>query len=566
MMRVLIIEDDECDFELIRRTFEKAFHGQQLTFVWEPDPRLDHLLRIIDDFDICMVDNGLQNFSGTDLIDGLTSAGVQTPMILLTGDLRPDLDQEALQAGASDFLHKDKISATSVSRAARYCIARKEQERRLRDMAYTDALTGVANRAAFDERCDAAIAQVTKHSWFLNLLLLDLDDFKLINDTYGHPHGDEVLRQFAAELDRLFGQDHFVARLGGDEFGVLMVSHDDPGIQADVRRTARKRLATSFPILGKDMHVFASIGVTSVAPEQNDMSVTEVLHRADRSLYCDKRRRRFEDVHQDRALHLKEIDIEAVIQHLERASDLNELELYYQPKVSFKTGRITGLEALLRWNSPEFQVGPDVFIPIAEEYGLIRDIGHWVIERSCQQIREWSDQGMPVLPVAINVSPAQLEDLNFFKSVQDSLATYNIPPSLVEFELTEGAFSSGISNRIDQMQQVASLGCNWAIDDFGIGYSSLNRLHKLPISKIKIDRTFLEQLPRDNTARDISNAIISMARSLKMDVVAEGVEDPAQLDGLHLSDTDELQGFHCYRPMTVSALSGILAKQAAQAI
>lgn len=557
-MHVLIIEDDECDFLLIKRTFQNAFPDQTTHFQWQCKPDFSHLVQIIGDFDICVVDHGLPDMSGTDLIADLSNAGVQTPMILLTGDQRPELDQEALRAGASDFLLKDRISATSISRVTRYCIARKEQERRLREMAYTDALTGLANRAAFDERSAAALSRVQTEGNYLTVLIMDLDDFKSVNDTYGHQYGDELLRCFAKTLKSSFDPSTIVARLGGDEFGVLIESVHDPRPLAEFKRKIRATLATKFTVFEKELTVHSSIGATSTGPDQIVSGTTEILHRADRNLYCDKHRRKFEDVHQDRSLRLKEIDLELVIQHLELAPDKNEFELFYQPKVNCRTGAITGLEALLRWNSPEFRMGPDVFIPIAEEYGLIRSIGNWVIKECCLQIQEWQRFGIDPIPVAINISPVQLEDLNFFETVKNRLSEFRIAPQLVEFELTEGAFSRAIANRTHQMQLVAALGCNWAIDDFGIGYSSLNRLHKLPISKIKIDRTFLEQLPMDNMARDISNAIISMARSLKMDVVAEGVEHPSQLEGLHLADTDELQGYHCYRPMSAQDLTTLL--------
>ena len=561
-MKILIIEDDEFDYMFLKRNLERAFRDEPLHIEWIKEPRSEYLKEIVDDFDVCFVDNGLQAESGTELIQAMNQSGTQTPMILLTGDLRPELDQDALQAGASDFLHKDKLSISSVFRLTRHCITRKDQERRLRDMAYTDPLTTLANRAAFDERCQAALTRVMTSNRSLSLVVLDLDDFKLVNDTYGHPIGDALLQDFSAELKTHFRRTDLVARLGGDEFAVLMESDEAPVKPSEVRNMLRSSLNSEFDILDLNVSAKASIGVAVVDASQPNLTVTDLLHRADRNLYSDKRRRKFAQSHGYDSEGFLEFDLDKTVQDLEKSVSRNELELFYQPKVNFKSGKITGLEALLRWNRVGNCLGPDIFIPVAEEYGLINEIGTWVLRRSCAQLKEWSDQKCYVPNLAINVSPLQLDNANFFDLVKDTLAEFDISPSRIELELTERSFDHGTEARIEQMKRVAALGCRWAIDDFGIGYSSLSRLHKLPISKIKIDKSFLSQLPDDSAARDISNTIILMARNLKLDVVAEGLEDPKQLEGLHLADTDELQGYHCFRPMNATSVGTILSDRA----
>ncbi len=233
--------------------------------------------------------------------------------------------------------------------------------------------------------------------------------------------------------------------------------------------------------------------------------------------------------------------------------------------VNYKTGKITGLEALLRWTGSSAGLGPDVFIPIAEEFGLINEIGAMVMRLCFKQINTWQAQGYDVPTVSINVSPLQLENELFSHIVEQALVEFDISSDIIEFELTEGSFSRGADMRISQMNRIADLGCRWAIDDFGIGYSSLSRLHKLPISKIKIDKSFLFQLPHDRGARDISNTIISMARNLNLGIVAEGVEDIRQLTDLHLADNDELQGYLWFKPMNVSGISQLLEDQGVEA-
>ena len=560
-MKILIIEDDEFDYMFLKRNLERAFRDEPLHIEWIKEPRSEYLKEIVDDFDVCFVDNGLQAETGTELIQAMNQSGTQTPMILLTGDLRPELDQDALQAGASDFLHKDKLSISSVFRLTRHCITRKDQERRLRDMAYTDPLTTLANRAAFDERCQSALARVMISNRSLSLVVLDLDEFKMVNDTYGHPIGDALLQDFAAELRKHFRKTDLVARLGGDEFAVLMETDESPISPSIVRDNLRSAMQTEFDILDLNLSAKVSIGVATVDASQPNLTVTDLLHRADRNLYSDKRRRQFAKAHGYESDGFAEFDLDKTVQDLEKAISRNELEIFYQPKVNFKSGKITGLEALLRWNNANHCLGPDIFIPIAEEYGLINEIGTWVLRRSCAQLKEWSDQKFQVPSLAINVSPLQLDNVNFYDLVKDTLKEFDIAPQQIELELTERSFDRGTEERIEQMKRIATLGCRWAIDDFGIGYSSLSRLHKLPISKIKIDKSFLSQLPEDVAARDISNTIILMARNLKLDVVAEGLEDPKQLEGLHLADTDELQGYHCFRPMSASNVGAILKER-----
>jgi len=557
-MKILIIEDDEFDYMFLKRNLERAFRTEPLHFEWIKEPRSAYLKEIVDDFDVCFIDNGLQTETGTELIQAMTQSGTQTPMILLTGDLHPELDQNALEAGASDFLHKDNLSISSVFRLTRHCITRKDQERRLREMAYTDPLTTLANRAAFDERCQAALARALSSERSLSLVVLDLDDFKLVNDTYGHLTGDALLQDFSTELRSHFRKTDLVARLGGDEFAVLMETEQVPVSPSDIRATLRAALKTKYDVLDVELTSRVSIGVAVIDGSQPDVSVTDLLHRADRNLYSDKRRRKFAEAHGCDSDRFAEFDLDKTVQDLEQAVSRKELELFYQPKVNFKSGKITGLEALLRWNGTGQTLGPDVFIPIAEEYGLINEIGSWVFRHCCWQLKEWSQQEYYVPNLAINVSPLQLDNATFSGFVEKTLQEFGILPSQVEFELTEGSFDHGTETRIAQMKCISDLGCRWAIDDFGIGYSSLSRLHKLPISKIKIDKSFLSQLPDDHAARDISNTIISMARNLKLDVVAEGVEDPSQLAGLNLAETDELQGYYCFKPMSAKNVGTIL--------
>lgn len=557
-MKILIVEDDEFDCRMVKRNLKRAFPDAELHFDWVEVPVIADLCQTIDTYDVCFVDYRLGQLSGIDVIQGLCDLGAKVPFILLTGDENSELDQVALTAGAADFLHKDNLSVSSLRRSTRFCLARNEQEQRLAEMAYSDALTGLANRAAFDQRCKVLLNGRSKTSPPIALILIDLDKFKAVNDTYGHPIGDVLLRDFSRALASNFGAADMVARLGGDEFGVLLQLNDADQTPASMRKWLRSVLKTEFQIADLTLEACCSIGVNIIQPSDDAIETTDILSHADHRLYSDKRLRRLGTFNGSAQSGSLDLDLDLVVHSLESAIERGEFEVVYQPKVNCKTEDITGLEALIRWNSPNFEVGPAQFIPIAEEFGMINEIGRWVLRACCKQLKDWDTNGQVLHPVAINVSILQLEDPNFAAMVAASLAEFQIAPALVEFELTEGAFGLQLEACLNQMQSVANLGCSWAIDDFGVGYSSLSRLHKLPISKLKIDKSFLDQLPHDIAARNISNAIISMARSLSLSVVAEGVEEPGQLSGLELSELDDLQGYYCYRPMSASAVTDIL--------
>jgi len=509
-VKILVVEDNEIDFHFIKRGLEAAFSEEDLRLEWERDPDTAHLISKIDDFDVCFVDNNLPNESGVDLISAMTQAGVTTPLILLTGDQEVNLDHRAIAQGAADFIHKDKLSISSISRATRYCIARKEQEQRLREMAYTDQLTGLSNRAAFDERCKATLSRLKTSDGSATLVLLDLDDFKAVNDTYGHPYGDSLLEQFAAELASHFDETTLVARTGGDEFGVIFEGPTCDETPTMIRDRLRTALQASFQVLDTNILSPASIGVTILSKADLPMSPTDFVQRADRNLYVDKRRTKFERRHLKKGKGLNGCELEEMIQDLERAISNDELELFYQPKVNYKSRHITGLEALLRWNSPKHNIGPETFIPVAEEFGLINKIGYWVLRSCCAQINTWIAAGQTPPPIAVNVSPLQLDDSKFARVVNATLAEFNVAPERIEFELTEGS-----------LEQAADV------------------------------------------AQAISNTIISMARCLDLDLVIEGVESPDQLFGLDLGNADELQGFHCFRPMSETMMSRVLNQRQA---
>jgi len=559
-MQIIIIDDDELDFRLIKRNLERAFVETSLEFQWIADPTKTNLSILLNEADICFIDYRLGETDGLELIQQLNRLDLTTPLVLLTGEESPELDQQAIVAGAADFLHKDKLTVSAIQRLTRHCLARKVQEQRLVDMAFKDQLTGLANRAAFDKRRQALFQGPEKDGMNIAMILVDLDHFKKINDTFGHPVGDEVLQAFSKHLASHFTSRDIVARLGGDEFGIIMCIKDNGGSPDDLRDGLRSKLQTQFQISEGKLDVFCSIGVAISDCDMPNEASADMLKRADRNLYSNKRMRHLLGSERLLSTDLGKIELQRVLKELKLSLSNSHFELMYQPKVNRGTATVTGLEALLRWCHPDIKLGPDIFIPIAEEYGLIKDIGKWALRHCCAQIETWRNAGYDVPKVAINVSPLQLEDEHFCDLVKDVLGEFHLEPDCIEFELTEGPIGEGLDSCLDQMDKVAQLGCGWAIDDFGIGYSSLSRLHKLPISRLKIDKSFVDQLPNDRAALEISNSIISMARGLGLCVVAEGVEKLSQLEGLRLDIDDEVQGYSYYKPLASQDITYLLTK------
>jgi len=342
-MKILIVEDDEFDFRMVSRSLKRAFPEAVLDVEWIMAPVIADLYQKVDAFDVCFVDYRLGDVSGISLIKDLCDLGAKVPFILMTGDETSELDQIALTAGAADFLHKDNLSVSSLRRATRFCLARNEQERRLTEMAYTDALTGLANRAAFDQRCKISLGHRSEATSPTALILIDLDGFKSVNDTYGHPIGDVLLRDFSRALASLFGPSDTVARLGGDEFGVLLQLNDAEQTPGSLRKWLRSALTSQFKIADLNLDMFCSIGISVIRPGPEHVEVTDILSQADRRLYSDKRLRRLGNFNGSAQSGSLDLDLDLVVHSLESAVDRHEFEVMFQPKVNCKTGIITKL-------------------------------------------------------------------------------------------------------------------------------------------------------------------------------------------------------------------------------
>jgi diguanylate cyclase (GGDEF)-like protein/PAS domain S-box-containing protein len=426
---------------------------------------------------------------------------------------------------------------------------KKRAEQELRYLANYDTLTGLPNRALLSERLGRAIVRARRQETRVAVLFLDLDRFKDINDSMGHAAGDRLLKAAAARLQATLNASDTVARLGGDEFTVVLEDVESLGA---VERTARDILiAFTSPLEVDERHdvsITPSLGI-SLYPD-HALVPTDLLKFADTAMYQAKAEGRNTYQIYNETMDTEARQRAAIISALRKAIERNEFRLVYQPRMSLADGSITGVEALLRWRSAELgEISPTVFVPLAEESGLILSMGEWVVRAACQQLKEWRRQGLHELSVGINISVLQLLRGNVPVFLQEQLRTYGLPADRIELEVTESMVMQNAQQATAVLNELRRVGVSLAIDDFGTGYSSLVYLKRLPIDTLKIDKEFIDDLTRDPDDEAITSTIITMGHSLGLNVIAEGVETELQLNFLRDHGCDEIQGHWLSRPI-----------------
>ena len=424
----------------------------------------------------------------------------------------------------------------------------RASEEALLKLARFDALTGLANRSLLGIQLSHALERAEREQTGLAVLMLDLDGFKDVNDSFGHPVGDRLLKAVADRLRELLRGADTVARLGGDEFAIIIESFEGADAVAAVAAKVIEAIAEPYHLGFHTARVTTSIGISLFPADGGDE--VELLRSADTALYAAKRggrnAYRFHDAKMAEAVRLRV----AIEQGLRRALSEGGFEVWYQPKINLRTRRVVGAEALVRWRDVERGlVSPAEFIPIAEETGLIVPIGEWVMRQSCRQVMAWLDEGMDIGSVAVNLDGAQIERSNIIETVENVLADTGIPPSRLELEITESLLLDNAERGMGTVAVLHEMGVGIAIDDFGTGYSSLSYLKFLRADRLKIDRSFVRGLPDDPDDVTIARAVISLAGNLGFAVIAEGVETEAQGNFLHEEGCHEVQGYFYARPM-----------------
>ncbi|OPZ86016.1 MAG: Phytochrome-like protein cph2 [bacterium ADurb.Bin429] len=434
---------------------------------------------------------------------------------------------------------------------------RKQAEDMIRHQAYHDTLTDLPNRALFQDRLTHALTRARRHGTMLAVMFLDIDRFKTVNDTFGHAVGDLLLKGVADRLRaRLRGEDT-ISRLGGDEFTILLHEIANADDALSVARKIVQAFEQPFLLDGKEIHTSTSVGIALFPQDGSDAQT--LLHHADTALYHAKEqgRNNFQCYHA--AMSEKATERLEMENELRNALVQEQFALFYQPQACAVTGRIIGVEALLRWQHPTLgMISPAQFIPVAEETGLIVPLGQWVLHQACWQSITWQQAGFPLMRMAVNLSARQFHQHNLLEMVAAALDETGLPPEYLELEITESVAMRDVEFSASVMQDLRDMGVQLSIDDFGVGHSSLIYLKKFPISTLKIDQLFVRGLTTDPNDQAIATAIITMARSMNLRVIAEGVEHEDQLAFLRACQCEGIQGYLFSKPLPPDALTELL--------
>ncbi|HEX7127277.1 MAG TPA: EAL domain-containing protein [Thermodesulfobacteriota bacterium] len=443
----------------------------------------------------------------------------------------------------------------TIHRLMREITERKQAQ--LYYLAHHDGLTGLPNRQLFIERLGQAIARAEGTEHIVALLFVDLDRFKMVNDTLGHPAGDALLRSVADRVRGVVRKEDTVARVGGDEFNVVLTGLEQPAHAAAVAQRIVDELSRVHVIDGHELYVTCSIGISIYPTDGAD--VDTLIKTADAALYHAKDQRN-NCVFFTAAMAAGPRVRPGFDVALRKALERDEFLLHYQPRVDLRTGKVNGMEALIRWKHPEMGLVPPMeFIPLAEETGLIVAIGEWVLRTACAQARAWQAAGLPALRVAVNLSARQVHRKNFVGMVAQVLEETGLDPSCLELELTESMIMQNTDSVRFSLLALSEVGVKLSVDDFGTGYSSLSYLKRFPIHTLKIDKSFVRDVTVDGDDAAIVTAIIAMAHRLRLRVVAEGVENDGQLEFLRRYNCDEMQGYLFSRPVAAPEFGELLA-------
>ena len=559
MHHVLLIEDNPGDARLIR---EMIGEDPQAPFVVHVAGRLARGLEHLSSVETALVilDLSLPDSFGLETFAKVYAHSPTVPIIVLTGNDDDALALAAVKQGAQDYLVKNRLERELLLRAMRYSIERKRYQVQLEHQANYDALTGLPNRNLLHDRLQQAV-QAKRAARNIAVVFMDLDHFKLVNDSLGHGMGDRLLKAMAERLRAILREGDTVGRVGGDEF--VLILNDQANEEVVFRTLQRVAADVTEPIVidGKELYVSFSAGV-SLYP-QDGRDVDTLLRNADAAMYRAKEHGRNNFQFYTAEMNERVSDRLALESALRRALERREFALHYQQKVDLRSHAIIGAEALVRWSHPEWGlVRPARFIPIAEETGLIVPLGEWVLGEAARQARAWRDAGLDPGVVSVNLSARQFRKDGLVRTVSRILEETGLEPAALEMELTESMVMHNVENAIATLQGLKSLGVTLSVDDFGTGYSSLSYLKDLPIDTLKIDRSFVRDIGTGADADDgiLAQAIISLGHALHLKVIAEGVETDAQVHFLRRHGCDQVQGFLYGEPVPPAEFARLLER------
>ena len=553
---ILVVEDDPENVDGLRQLMAESLPDTSCLHA----RGLSHAIEMLGecDFRLAVVDLELADSGGLEMVLSLRRTVPELPLIVLGVLDDVVVENQVLKAGAQDYLVKGRLDAYNLRRSVRYALERKHIEDRLTFVSQNDLVTGLPNRTSLLHELGCAVGRARSQGTKVAVLLLDLDRFKIVNDSLGHNVGDRLLKVVAERLRENLRDVDVAARLGGDEFAILLegVGSDDEAVV-----TAQRLLEALTPPARLGDYEIASTGSIGVAlyPDHAD-SATELLQRADRAMYRAKQNGRdgyaiYSDENEESASGvLERLTFESGIRH---ALERDEYVVFFQPQMTLDRKRLVAVEALVRWNHPKVGlVPPGQFMPFLESSGLIKGVGDWVLQTACHQVKLWQDEVLPELRVSVNLSARQFEGSDLVSTVERALSQSGLSATDLELEITESLLMRDTERTRATLQELKALGVRIAIDDFGTGYSSLAYLTTFPLDCLKIDRSFVHDITTNDDNRTVADAIIGLGHSLRLDVVAEGVETEEQL--ALVDGCDGFQGFLISRPQPAEAARDLL--------
>ena len=547
MISLLLVEDNPKEALVIKNMLKEGLQNQ---FTLKHSRSLSNALDLIQEnqFQAIILDSHLPDGKSFESIPQFLQFCPDAPILILSSVEEEDQAIEAVKSGVQDYLIKGQTSSSTLCRAVRYAMERQRATQRITQLAHYDHLTGLANRGLFYERLNCAVARCHRNDTAIALMFLDLDHFKDINDTLGHDCGDSLLKTVAARIKKCIREIDTGVRLGGDEFAVLLeqiVSIEDV---ASIAQRILHLLAQPVIIKQHQLHVTGSLGIT-IYP-WDSANPQDLLSHADAAMY--RAKAQGGNTHQFYTAGMKTagLDRSTLEMELSRALSKEEFLLHYQPQMNLGTKQVIGMEALLRWHHPyQGLIGPNHFIPQAEENGMIIPIGEWVLRTASKQAKYWEKQGFPATHVAVNLSARQIHQGNLPALMQDILKHTHLDPEHLKLELTETFLIHETEETIQTLRELKAMGIHLYIDDFGAGYASLRYLKSFPIDGIKLDQSLIQNLPHSTNDAAIILAVISLAKALGLQVIAEGVESQEQVDFLEEYGCDAMQGYWIAPPL-----------------
>ncbi len=569
-IKILHIEDDDGDAHLIEQALS---NDANYCFDIVREDRMASALKYMDgnSVDVILLDLSLPDSSGLDSVTRLRAFAPDQAIVVVTGMDDEALALDAVKNGAQDYLVKDELKPCVAVRAIRYSLERHKYDAQVAKLANYDRLTGLANRSRCMDYLKHALENAKRLKKSLSILFIDCDHFKLVNDTLGHCVGDDFLKKISKTMNDCLRASDFIARLGGDEF-VIVLDHEDDTLRSSivVAEKILKSVRRGIELDGGEwINARCSIGVAGYSGYDNPPTVDQLIHEADTAMYSAKRKGGDRVCFFDSEMERQASRRIELLRGITQAFSNCEFGVEYQPVLNVANGLFEGIEALLRWKNAAGEViSPEEFVPLLEETGMIRVIGAWITERACRDFNALHTEG--ALPenawVSVNLSSVQFNDLYFVDRIKEMITSAGLEPRQLQFEITESLVLEHSYRIIDIIGQLKEIGVLLALDDFGVGYSSMNHLKELPLDKIKIDKTFVTRCTETQSDRTITRAMIALARNLGIQVIAEGVETQSLSQLLKGDAVDYMQGFYYARPMELEDLRAFYLNQDKKAV